>query len=99
MNIPVPSYTQRWNDVLGLNDTFMDDLAVRAEECGMTDYLDTYLRFPPPQGPFDQLEAYWDNDTWARETCNMLDSVQTAARLVNPCFDSHHVTDVCPALM
>jgi carboxypeptidase D len=96
MNIPIPSYAAHWDIVLGINDSFITDLAVRAEACGMTSFLEQYLQFPPPATPFTDLTIAWENATWAQATCNMYDSVYTAAKLVNPCFDSHHITDVCP---
>lgn len=95
MNVALPSYAERYNVVLGLNDSFMTDLERRANECGMTDYIQENLKFPPPSNLFTNL--FWQNDTWAAEQCDMADSILSAAQLVNPCFNVYHITDACPS--
>lgn len=94
MNMLLPDYAAHWNRVLGLNDTFMTDLDSRADQCGLTRYIRDHFRFPAPIEPFRQLA--WQNDTWARENCDMFPSITAAVRLLNPCLNVYHITDICP---
>ena len=96
MNVPVSSYASHWNQVLGLNETFMSDLHARAKECSLTRYMDDHLLFPPPKQLFREL--VWQNTTWAEQECGMLVDVMLAAKLVNPCLNIYHITDACPKL-
>jgi carboxypeptidase D len=94
MNVVLPAYAAHWNLIMGLNESFMADLDQRADECGLTQYIEDQLQFPPPTSLFNKL--VWQNDTWAAEQCDMLPSIRAAAELVNPCYNIYHVTDSCP---
>ena len=96
MNVPLPSFTNRWNNVLGLNDTFLEDLERRTNECGLTSYMKEQLVFPPPRTLFHQL--LWQNDSWAADQCDMSGTITETIELVNPCFNVYHITDACPWL-
>lgn len=96
MNVPLPSYAKNWNQVLGLNDTYMADLERRSDECGLERYMKEQLSFPPPKTLFRQL--LWQNDSWAAEQCDMSETIRAAAQLLNPCFNVYHITDTCPRL-
>ena len=64
----------------------MGELQQASDECGYTDYLNTYLTFPPPSGPFPL----------PNQTCDLFDFAVGAITEVNPCFDIYHITDTCP---
>jgi carboxypeptidase D len=76
-----------------LNDTFMDQMRKRQEECNYASYWDTYFQFPPPSGPFPVLPDPYATDNY---TCDMFDNFYLAALEVNPCFNIYHITETCP---
>lgn len=71
----------------------MDAIRAKADSCNYTSYLDTYLAFPPPAGPFPVLPDPYASETGA---CDIFDDVYNAALLVNPCFNIYHITETCP---
>lgn len=90
----VPQYVDFWSNVFFLNDSFTADIKERAAACNYTDYLATYLTFPPPQDPFPLLpDPYVDE---AAAACDLWDDVYAAALEVNPCFNIYHITETCP---
>lgn len=74
-------YVDYWSNLYYLNETFMEQIRMRADQCNYTSYLDQYLRFPPPPGPFPVLPDPFATDN---STCDMFDTVLAAALLVNP---------------
>ncbi|PPJ52261.1 hypothetical protein CBER1_10589 [Cercospora berteroae] len=92
--IPSVPFVDHWAPVLNLNETFMTSIRNASEACGHREWMETHLTFPPPQGPFgtppDGLEYRGGCDTWS--------AILDAVMLVNPCFNSYHVTDACPIL-
>lgn len=94
MNTPIPAYARHWNIIMGLNDSFLEQLAWRTENCGIDQYIAEHLTFPPPDKHFAELG--FPNDTFAKENCNMFDIVFNAAKLINPCFSWYHIFDTCP---
>ena len=83
-------YVNYWDNVFALNESFMTAAQERADSCGYTDYINTYLTYPPP-GPFPQPKN-------SSEGCDLLDDVFSAALEVNPCFNIYHILDTCPHL-
>lgn len=88
---PFASY---WSSLLALNSTFTSYLDSQASTCGYTDFLSTYLTFPPPAGPFPTPP----NADGRTRGCNLRSQLQQAATLVNPCFDIYQVATTCPLL-
>lgn len=86
-------YVEYWQNILYLNDTFMEQMRQRQADCNYTQYVDTHLQFPPPQEDMPLLE-----DPYATEdlSCNMVENLYAALVAVNPCFDIYHVTEGCP---
>ena len=66
------------------SQTFKTYLDNKASSCGYTDYLSTYLKYPP-DGPFPMPVFSSDCDTWL----DMFD----AALLVNPAFNQYRILD------
>ncbi|KAL9624242.1 MAG: hypothetical protein Q9160_001489 [Pyrenula sp. 1 TL-2023] len=76
------------------NDTFTSYLHTQADSCGYTDYLSTYLTFPPPQAPFPTPP----NANGRTAGCNLRRDIQSAVTLLNPCWDIYQVATTCPLL-
>jgi carboxypeptidase D len=94
MTMPLPAYATYWNNVLGLNESFLNDLNTLADECGFTSYIDEHLVYPPPKEPSTQLSL--EDDETTEERCSIWLPLREAAELVNPCFNIYHIVDTCP---
>ena len=90
--VAVP-YVQAYNNVLNLNESFVETLVGLDKSCGYADLRDKYLQFPPPG---NQPPAYF-NDT-SQASCDVFDMIDNAALQVNPCFDIYEVISTCPLL-
>ncbi|KAF2134769.1 serine carboxypeptidase, partial [Dothidotthia symphoricarpi CBS 119687] len=86
-------YVEFWQNLMFLNDSFMSDIRKHQDDCGYTDYLDTYFKFPPPKGPFPVLPDPFSTDNY---TCDQFDNFYSAILEVNPCFNIYHITETCP---
>ncbi|KAH0432698.1 serine carboxypeptidase [Colletotrichum camelliae] len=84
--IILPDFIEYWNNVLGLNDTFMSSLRSQKQQCGYADFLDKHLAFPPPPRPWDAVPS----------DCGVYFDFIDAVLEVNPCFNVYHITDMCP---
>lgn len=94
MVMPLPAYATYYNNVLGLNESSLNDLITRADECGFTSYLDDHLVYPPTQEPSAQFGSA--DGELTDEQCDIWLPLRAAAELVNPCFNIYHITDSCP---
>ena len=88
-------YVEYWENLIYLNSTFLEKIRTRADQCGYTDYLNKYLTYPPPPGPFPVLPDPFETEDY---TCDLFDTIYEAALLANPCFNIYHITDTCPHL-
>ena len=88
--VPVVPYLNHWENTFALNESFMAAAQERADSCGYTDYINTYLTFPPP-GPLPMPKN-------SSLDCDLFDDVFSAALEVNPCFNIYHILDTCPHL-
>ncbi|KAH0286745.1 serine carboxypeptidase [Aureobasidium namibiae CBS 147.97] len=86
-------FVDYWENLIYLNETFLQQIHDRADQCNYTSYLEKYLTFPPPQEKFPILPDPYSSDTYA---CDMFDTVYEAILLVNPCFNIYHITETCP---
>ncbi|QIW97153.1 hypothetical protein AMS68_002671 [Peltaster fructicola] len=91
--IPIVPFADYWQNLLYLNDTFMDRIHEWNDQCGYTDYFEKYLQYPPPPGPFPVLPDPFASPNY---TCDVFDDVFGAILEVNPCFNIYHITDQCP---
>lgn len=89
----IAPYIEYWNNLLFLNQSFLDRMWERNDECGYTEYLEKYLTYPPPQESFPVLKApsYGNN-----YSCDQFESAYEAILQVNPCFNIYHITETCP---
>jgi carboxypeptidase D len=66
----------------------MAEITQRAEAAGYIDYLSKYLTYPPPPGPFPNLDESPGLDIYG--------DIISAALLINPAFNIYHILDtVC----
>lgn len=79
-----------YQDVFGLNETFMSGANARAEKCGYSKFLSEALTYPPPK-KFPTAPEYDQPD------CNIWGDILRAAFEVNSCFDVYHLTSSCPS--
>ena len=88
MVVQVP-YVEYWQNLLYLNDSFIERIRARQDECGYSDYLNTYLTYPPPQLPFPTLTEPSRRNNYS---CDQFDSIYEAILEVNPCFNIYHIS-------
>ncbi|KAF2795551.1 carboxypeptidase cpdS precursor [Melanomma pulvis-pyrius CBS 109.77] len=91
-DVPAVAYVDKWSGLFNLNKTFTEDIHARADKCGYTDYLNTYLTFPPP-GPLPQPPS-----SAADDGCALWNDITNAVMLTNPCFDIYQIATTCPLL-
>ena len=89
--VPAVAFVDANANLFNLNKTFNDDIHSRADSCGYTDFLNTYLTFPPP-GP---LPAPPNSSV---EGCDVFTDIFNAVSLINPCFDIYQIATTCPLL-
>lgn len=93
--IPTLKFVKDNKNVFPLNSTFMADIEKRSDECGYTDYVDTYVTYPP-KGPLPMPKGN-NGSVAAPGHCQIRDRVRNAAQKLNPAFNKFRVTDQWPA--
>lgn len=91
-DIPAVAFVDKWADLFNFNKSFTDDIHKRADACGYTDYMNTYLTFPPP-GKFPEPK-----NNASVEGCSLWSDIYNAVFYTNPCFDVYAVATTCPLL-
>ena len=89
--VPAVAFVDYWTGLFPFNSTFSADIHRRAESCGYTPYLDTYLTFPP-KGPLPPPPNA------LAPGCDVFGDIFSAISLINPCFDIYQVATTCPLL-
>jgi hypothetical protein len=79
------------NAIIGLNESFIAQIAALDESCGFAEYREKYMKFPAVG---IQPDGYFDYNT--ESACDVWDDVFYAALAVNPCFNIYHIVDTCP---
>ncbi|CAL3965616.1 hypothetical protein PZA11_002523 [Diplocarpon coronariae] len=83
-------YLEAWNNVLGLNSSFREQLKAVDKRCGHAEYREKYLRFPATEKqPATAALA---------EECAIFRVTSDAASKVNPCFNPYDIRLQCPLL-
>ncbi|RDW87475.1 putative serine-type carboxypeptidase F [Coleophoma crateriformis] len=82
----------KYQNVMNLNKTFLDNITARADACGFTAFHDLYTSTFPPPGPIPTAPDS------TLPGCGVWDDIYNAAYYVNPCFNIYHLTDYCPFL-
>ncbi len=99
LTVPVVPFADYWRGLFPFNSSLSADIHQRADACGYTSYLSTYLAFPPPSPlpPLaDPLLAAADEKSASAPDCHVYRSVLDAVALLNPCFNLYHITTTCP---
>jgi len=81
---------QYYQNVIGLNETYMANITARADSCGFTDFFNKYSYQFPPTGKIPTAPDY------NAPGCDLYDDIYNAIYYVNPCFNIYHLTDFCP---
>ncbi|KAI0998242.1 Carboxypeptidase [Podosphaera aphanis] len=89
---PAVPALNHYQNLIGLNETFMTSINKRAKTCGFTDFVEKYAGTFPPPGPIPTVP-----NSGAPE-CHLWDEIYSAVYYVNPCFNIYHLTDYCPYL-
>lgn len=82
--IVIPGYVHYWNNLMYLNDSFVEAMDNLSSYCNYTQYMDKYFKFPPPNEKYPVLPSPYDDPMY---TCDIFDIVYSAELLVNPCFN------------
>lgn len=81
------------NNVMNLNQTYLNHLEKLHHSCGYAEYVEKYLTFPPPGVQPPKLFNYSSD-----AACDIFDMIDNAALEMNPCFDIYDVNAQCPLL-
>jgi len=88
--IILADYVEYWNNLLFLNDSFLEDFRAVHDKCGYTEYQDKYLQFPPPNESFPILSGPTRRNNYS---CDQFDNAYAAILEVNPCFNIYHISE------
>ncbi|WPH00638.1 alpha/beta-hydrolase [Acrodontium crateriforme] len=92
--VTILPFVDFWSNLFYINDTARAELHKIQKECGYDAYLEKYLRFPPPKGPFPVLrDPYYHQDV---AKCAQFDNAFSIIADGNPCFNIYHITQTCP---
>lgn len=91
--IPAVNFVQKYENVFAFNQTFMAQLKHTAKQCGYSDYMSKYLKYPP-RGPLP-LPGH---STSYDPGCDVWDTIFEAALIINPAFNVYRIFDVYPVL-
>ncbi|KAJ4405527.1 hypothetical protein N0V82_010310 [Gnomoniopsis sp. IMI 355080] len=92
--VAVP-YAVSNNNLLNLNQSFVQEIESLHESCGYKEFVDTYLTYPPAG---QQPPKFFNYSDPADIACDVFDMIDTAALTVNNCFDVYDINSQCPLL-
>lgn len=92
----VMQYVNSWSNVFGFDPATMAKLGAKSKACGYDAYLEKYLKFPPPPGPFPGPFTDANYGTVIPPNCDVQTDVLEAVLELNPCFNFEHILDTCP---
>ena len=79
--------------ILFFSETFMNQLEATAKKCGYTDYMSTYVTYPP-KGCLPLPGNTFDIDF----SCDVWSSIFNASLIINPAFNIYRIFDTYPIL-
>lgn len=91
--MPTLPFIQKNNNMFGLNDTFMAQIAELDKKCGYAEYREKYLTYPPSGL---QPPTFFNYSSPVDEACDIFDMVINAGLAVNPCSNVYEITTQCP---
>ncbi|KIK82033.1 hypothetical protein PAXRUDRAFT_832445 [Paxillus rubicundulus Ve08.2h10] len=93
LEIPAVNFVHKYEGLFSFNQTFLKYLDEKATRCNYTDYVSTYVTYPP-KGllplPGDSTNISNECDVWA--------DIFNAALLINPAFNIYRIWDTYPIL-
>ncbi|CUA67083.1 hypothetical protein RSOLAG22IIIB_07169 [Rhizoctonia solani] len=96
--IPAVAFAEKWQNVLGLNSTFMNYVRSVGTKCGYTGWMEKYVTYPPA-GPLPlPAQAYQGTPDYGNvvDGCSIWPEIRAAALMVNPNFNVYHIFDLWP---
>lgn len=91
---------KKWKEVFAFSESFIAGLQKRSDECGFTNYYETYATYPPkgplplPAGSYKGIPNYAN----ITEKCALWDAIYSEALSLNPNFNEYRILDVWPVL-
>ncbi|KAF9224578.1 alpha/beta-hydrolase [Gyrodon lividus] len=91
--IPAVNFVHTYEGLFSFNQTYMQQLDKTAARCNYSDYVSTYVTYPPtgllplPGGSVEFAEG-----------CDVWDDIFTNALIINPAFDVYRIWDTYPIL-
>ena len=89
-DMTIYNFIEANNNVLGYNDTYIEQMAALDESCGYAKFREQYLVYPPSGTQPALPESTGD--------CALWNSAYLAAYAPNPCFNVYDVSFTCPLL-
>jgi carboxypeptidase D len=80
---PAVPFALEYNNVIGLNESFLSQMEALDKSCGYAEYREKYTQFPPPG---IQPNGFYNYSTAEGTECDLWDDILYAALAVNPCF-------------
>lgn len=95
-DVPAISYIKTWESVYGLNKSTTEQLTAISENCGMSEYYEKYMTFPPAGTQPIDVPGYFDRNNEARPECDLQFPLISAWGELNPCWSTYNVLAHCP---
>ncbi|KAF4547837.1 Serine carboxypeptidase-like protein 10 [Elsinoe fawcettii] len=89
--VPAAAFARAKQQILNLNDTFLQTLDDVSQKCGYTEYMDKYLQFPPPS-----LQP--TSPAGPEPGCDTYELFFQATDPINPCLSPYDISSRCPKL-
>ncbi|KAG6370259.1 Alpha/Beta hydrolase protein [Boletus reticuloceps] len=86
--IPAVDFVHKYQGLFSFNQTFLDYLDQTATACNYTNYLSTYMTYPPN----GLLPLLGDSVEFA-DRCDVWDDIFYAALIINPAFNIYRIWD------
>jgi carboxypeptidase D len=96
--IPAVHFVDYWKGLHPFNDTFNAYIHNRSLECGYTDFVETYLVYPPAGQQPNKLPGTDADGSTLPECYAIFDEIIEASMVLNPCWDIYQVATTCPLL-
>ncbi|KIJ12916.1 hypothetical protein PAXINDRAFT_136623 [Paxillus involutus ATCC 200175] len=91
--IPAVDFVNKYQGLFSFNQTFLGHLDKKAARCNYTNYVSTYVTYPPT----GLLPLPGDSVEFA-EGCDVWDDIFNNALIINPAFNVYRIWDTYPIL-
>ncbi|KAF8121422.1 Alpha/Beta hydrolase protein [Boletus edulis] len=91
--IPAVDFVHKYQGLFSFNQTFLDYLDQTAAACNYTNYVSTYVTYPP-----NGLLPLPGNSVEFADGCDVWDDIFYAALIINPAFNIYRIWDTYPIL-